>query len=220
MLVPRINWIPFDKDDSPKDIAMGSEYLVLLKEDNYDNGATWTYSVDVATPYGCYISDFWDTESDWKEGQSVEVVAYAEMPYMIKEPGLEAKDVETVDLEHLASHIVEKYHKSVTEMVDDAIVRNFVLQAGKILNENGIHLYLTVQDTLEWEEIESDGSLKLSKHYSLNFSEVDTSEHDSEVRNNTIEEILKLKRHEFLTPDENGHLVNKEVIFVSDIENC
>ena len=41
----------------------------LLKEDDYNNGATWTYSVDVATPYGRYISDLWDTEIDWDEGQ-------------------------------------------------------------------------------------------------------------------------------------------------------
>lgn len=36
-------------------------------------------------PNGSYIDDFWDTENDWLEGNQVEVVAYAEFPYGLKE---------------------------------------------------------------------------------------------------------------------------------------
>jgi len=83
MKVPKIRWIPFDKKSPPTDLF--GEYLILLREDNYDNGATWSYSVDVGYPYGDYIDDFWDTTNDWYEGQLVEVVAYADMPYAVKE---------------------------------------------------------------------------------------------------------------------------------------
>ena len=78
---PKFNWIPFDKNNPPSDLAPMGTYLVLLREDNYDNGATWSYMVDVATPYGDYIDNFWDTENDWCEGQLVEVLAYADFPH-------------------------------------------------------------------------------------------------------------------------------------------
>ena len=85
MKVPYFNWIPFDKNNPPSDIYFDNRYLILLREDNYDNGATWTYSVDIAVPHGSYISNFWDTENDWQEGQRVEVVAYAKIPEYFKE---------------------------------------------------------------------------------------------------------------------------------------
>lgn len=87
-LEPKINWLPFDKRMPPADLCSDVQYLIFLREDNYDKGATWTYSVDVATPYGRYLDDFWDTENDWKEGQIVEVLAYAEFPYEQKESEL------------------------------------------------------------------------------------------------------------------------------------
>ena len=49
MKVPKINWIPFDRNNPPADLY--GDYLIFLREDNYDNGATWRYSVDVAEPY-------------------------------------------------------------------------------------------------------------------------------------------------------------------------
>ena len=90
MKVPKINWIPFDKNDHPADLCFleDTTYLILLREDNYDNGATWTYHMDYAEPYGSYIDNFWDTENDWCEGQRVEVVAYAEFPSYLKETDL------------------------------------------------------------------------------------------------------------------------------------
>ena len=88
MKVPKINWIPFDRKNPPTDLFGEENFLILLREDNYDNGATWQYSVDVATPFGSYIDDFWDTVNDWCEGQRVEVVAYAEFPYVTDESEL------------------------------------------------------------------------------------------------------------------------------------
>ena len=91
MKVPEIHWISFDKSNPPVDLSSEQEVLILLREDNYDNGASWRYSVDIATPYGDYIDDFWNTTNDWCEGQRVEVVAYAELPYSLSED--ELKDV-------------------------------------------------------------------------------------------------------------------------------
>ena len=45
--------------------------------------------MDVARPYGNYIDDFWDTLNDWIEGNNtVQVLAYAELPYGLKEEDL------------------------------------------------------------------------------------------------------------------------------------
>ena len=87
-LEPKFNWISFDKRMPPADLCSDTQYLIFLREDDYDNGATWTYSVDIATPYGRYLDDFWDTDHDWKEGQRVEVLAYAELPMHQKEEEL------------------------------------------------------------------------------------------------------------------------------------
>ena len=88
MKIPKINWIPFDRKNPPLNLDGLSDYLILLREDNYDGGATWKYSIDTATPYGDYIDNFWDTSNDWCEGQLVEVVAYAEFPYAVEESEL------------------------------------------------------------------------------------------------------------------------------------
>lgn len=92
MKVPKFNWIPFDKNDPPCDLDGQVWYLVLLREDNYDDGATWRYSVDYAQPYGDYVDDFWNTCNDWREGQRVEILAYADLPYSLKEEDLEDAD--------------------------------------------------------------------------------------------------------------------------------
>ena len=70
------------------DLNPDATYLVIVREDDYNNGKTWHYAVDIATPYGSYIDDFWDTVNDWREGQRVEVVAYAEFPSYLKESDL------------------------------------------------------------------------------------------------------------------------------------
>lgn len=88
MKVPKINWIPFDKNDPPADLNPDEEFLILFREDNYDDGATWAYHVDYASPYGSYLDNFWDTVNDWDEGQRIEVLAYAEFPHYLKESDL------------------------------------------------------------------------------------------------------------------------------------
>lgn len=87
-LEPKIDWIPFDRRIPPVDLSSDTHYLIFLREDEYDDGITWHYSVDIATPYGSYLDDFWDTEIDWKEGQKVEVLAYASLPYYQKKEEL------------------------------------------------------------------------------------------------------------------------------------
>lgn len=94
MKVPEIQWKPFDKANPPAELSIDQEVLILLREDNYDNGTTWRYSVDIATPYGDYIDNFWDTTNDWCEGQRIEVLAYAELPYSLSESDL--KEVGTL----------------------------------------------------------------------------------------------------------------------------
>ena len=92
MKIPKFNWISFDENKPPCDLIEEKEYLILLREDNYNNGATWTYHVDVATPYGSYLSNFWNTTNDWDEGQKIEVLAYCDLPYCLKEEDLIDKE--------------------------------------------------------------------------------------------------------------------------------
>lgn len=87
MKIPAINWIPFNSDDPPTDLH-DTDYLIFLREDNLDHGKSWSYHVDVASPYGNHIDDFWNTTNDWIEGQIVQVLAYAEFPYGLTEEDL------------------------------------------------------------------------------------------------------------------------------------
>ena len=84
MKLPKINWVPFDRNNPPIDLCDVETYLIFFREDDYDDGATWTYHVDYATAYGSYLDNFWDTENDWDEGQRIEVLAYAEFPNFFK----------------------------------------------------------------------------------------------------------------------------------------
>lgn len=86
--LPVINWIPFNRNNPPSDLRPMETYLIFFREDNYDDGATWTYHVDCAEPFGDYLDDFWDTSNDWDEGQHIEVLAYAEFPMYLKESDL------------------------------------------------------------------------------------------------------------------------------------
>lgn len=89
MLVPKIDWKPFDKNNPPTDLYEEGDYLILLREDDYDDGATWTYHTDIASPYGSYLDNFWNTTNDWCEGQRIEVLGYANLPCYLKESDLE-----------------------------------------------------------------------------------------------------------------------------------
>lgn len=91
MKIPKINWIPFDRNNTPGYIELSplEDYLVLIRENyQYGSGDKWTYHVDIATPHGEYLDNFWDTRNDWVEGQVVEVVAYAKLPGYLKERDL------------------------------------------------------------------------------------------------------------------------------------
>lgn len=88
MKVPEINWIPFDKDnppDIPVSIYGETRYLIFFREKMCDDYNSWWYHVDIATPNGSYLGNFWDTEIDWDEGQSIEVLSYAKLPTFISE---------------------------------------------------------------------------------------------------------------------------------------
>lgn len=89
MKIPKIKWIPFDSNNPPANLNPDETFLIFLREDNYNNGASWRYSVDVASPYGDYLDNFWTTENDWLEGQRIEVLAYARFPCYQKETELE-----------------------------------------------------------------------------------------------------------------------------------
>lgn len=92
MRIPKINWLPFDKNNPPVNLDENVDYLILLKDDEWSHGKTWRYNVDIANPYGSYIDDFWNTSIDWLEGNEVHVIAYAEFPYGIKEEDLIEED--------------------------------------------------------------------------------------------------------------------------------
>lgn len=74
MKIPKIKWIPFDSNNPPANLNPDETFLIFLREDDYNNGASWHYSVDVASPYGDYLDNFWTTENDWLEGQRVSLI--------------------------------------------------------------------------------------------------------------------------------------------------
>ena len=91
--IPKINWIPFDKNNPPKYLLPESQYLIVLREENFYDRETWSYSIDYSRPSAdCYdpdrAGDFWEIVNDLNEGQRVEVVAYALFPYAINEQEL------------------------------------------------------------------------------------------------------------------------------------
>ena len=36
--VPKINWIPFDKNNLPFETCANKKYFILIREDEYDDG--------------------------------------------------------------------------------------------------------------------------------------------------------------------------------------
>lgn len=84
MLYPKIDWKKFDKNNPSSNLNIETQYLIFLRE-QWNEKDLCEYWTDIATPYGHYLDDFWDTENDWIEGQnSVEVLAYAELGYVPK----------------------------------------------------------------------------------------------------------------------------------------
>ena len=84
MLYPKINWKEFDKNNPPLDLDIETQYLIFLRKRRNEK-ERWNYWIDVATPYGHYLDDFWDTENYHIEGQNtIEILAYAELGYVKK----------------------------------------------------------------------------------------------------------------------------------------
>ena len=46
MKIPKIKWIPFDSNNPPANLNPDETLLIFLREDDYNNGASWHYSVD------------------------------------------------------------------------------------------------------------------------------------------------------------------------------
>lgn len=68
-------WIPC-KDALPD---IGDTYLVTVIQKDA-NEKEWHYFVDVASNYGDYIDDYWDTFNDWIEGQETHIIAWTLLP--------------------------------------------------------------------------------------------------------------------------------------------
>lgn len=71
----KIEWVSC-KDKLPE---YGDSYLVVVKQ-KYDYEKDWEYHIDVATNYGDYIDNYWDTFIDWNEGQETHIIYWAKMP--------------------------------------------------------------------------------------------------------------------------------------------
>ena len=68
-------WIPC-KERLPE---IGDTYIVTgVQKDPHEK--EWHYFVDVASNYGDYIDDYWDTFNDWIEGQETHIVAWMRLP--------------------------------------------------------------------------------------------------------------------------------------------
>lgn len=73
--VKRGRWIPCN-ERLPE---IGDAYIVTgIQKDPHEK--EWHYFVDVASNYGDYIDEYWDTFNDWIEGQETHIVAWMPLP--------------------------------------------------------------------------------------------------------------------------------------------
>lgn len=71
---------------------IGDTYIVTgIQKDSHEK--EWHYFVDVASNYGDYIDDYWDTFNDWIEGQETHVIAWMPLP----EPYEERRESDEAD---------------------------------------------------------------------------------------------------------------------------
>ena len=79
---PEQRWIPCE-ERLPE---IGDTYIVTgIQKDPHEK--EWHYFVDVASNYGDYIDDYWDTFNDWIEGQETHIVAWMPLPEPYKMGG-------------------------------------------------------------------------------------------------------------------------------------
>ena len=88
MKTPKLNWIPFNPDRPPIDLTDCEDaYLVLIEDKGYPPqypNEPCEYYMDVATAYGSYLDNFWDTTNDWNEGNDIHVIAYCGLGDQVK----------------------------------------------------------------------------------------------------------------------------------------
>lgn len=95
------------------------------------------------------------------------------------------------DLNEKTKELGDKYLSELVDKYDSEIAKAFVLQAGKVLNDNGIHLYVNY-NTLETSVIyNSNNNTIYEQKYELSFGSLDTSEHDAKVRADAIDEFAE-----------------------------
>lgn len=81
-IVKHGRWIPCN-ERLPE---IGDSYIVTgIQKDPHEK--EWHYFVDVASNYGDYIDDYWDTFNDWIEGQETHIVAWMPLPKPYKMDG-------------------------------------------------------------------------------------------------------------------------------------
>lgn len=83
MKIPKLNWIPFNSDKPPVDLSnCENAYLVLIEDKGYPPyypRKPCDYYMDIATAYGSYLDNFWNTTNDWCEGNDIHVIAYCNL---------------------------------------------------------------------------------------------------------------------------------------------
>lgn len=88
MKIPKLDWISFNPDNPPVDLDDSEDgYLVLIEDRGYPphySNEPCDYYMDVATAYGSYLDNFWDTTNDWCEGNDIHVIAYCYLGGQIK----------------------------------------------------------------------------------------------------------------------------------------
>lgn len=49
MKYPEFDWIPFDRNNPPSNINPDGTYLVIVREDDYNDGKTWHSALTLMT---------------------------------------------------------------------------------------------------------------------------------------------------------------------------
>ena len=88
MKIPKLDWIAFNPNEPPVDLTDSEDaYLVLIEDRGYPPhylNEPYEYHIDVATAYGSYLDNFWNTTNDWDEGNDIHVIGYCDLSNQIK----------------------------------------------------------------------------------------------------------------------------------------
>lgn len=85
--------------------------------------------------------------------------------------------------------LLNEIAKSVAEKIDNEIAKSFVLNAGEMLIDQGIRLYIDYQK-VEEEVIEDENKSEYHTTYNIKFAGIDTSEHDKQIKADAIDEFV------------------------------